>query len=239
MLAAADGLVYTCVRAVHQLNGFPSEPTEERGHDRNRLKHSPTKLEQEEKTEEEINAMDWEKLKELAKPLLPLLSPIQNDPTTLESYLEDTIMKPVQISIKKALSGWPRFEELFDKCLQEMREEETTNTTPGGKDQLRDLLRQSADLFRTVGSPTAEAVQRIETGDHSPIAVPPYRISPVKRDLLQKEVQKTLKGGITEERESPWVAPTVLVPKKDGGVRVCIDYRKLNAVTATDSYPMP
>ncbi|XP_076392630.1 uncharacterized protein LOC143265278 [Megachile rotundata] len=71
----------------------------------------------EKKTEEEVNAIDWEEIKELAKPSPPLLNPIR-DPTTLESYLENTSEELVQIFTKEAPTGWPGFDELFDKCLR-------------------------------------------------------------------------------------------------------------------------
>ncbi|PZC74189.1 hypothetical protein B5X24_HaOG208204 [Helicoverpa armigera] len=90
-----------------------------------------------------------------------------------------------------------------------------------------------------VGEPTPFAEHHIDTGDHPPIAVPPYRVTPAKKEVMRIELDKMLAECVIEECESAWSAPTVLVPKSNGGYRVCVDYRRLNAVTKTDAYPMP
>ncbi|GBP95037.1 Retrovirus-related Pol polyprotein from transposon 297 [Eumeta japonica] len=92
---------------------------------------------------------------------------------------------------------------------------------------------------RRRGGPTPFAEHRIDTGDHPPIAVPPYRLTPAKKAIMEAELDKMLCENVIEECESPWAAPALLVPKKDGTFRFCVDYRRLNAVTRSDSYPLP
>ena len=55
----------------------------------------------------------------------------------------------------------------------------------------------------------------------------------------EKHLKKMLEAGVIEPADSEWAAPPVLIRKKDGNVRYCIDYRKLNNVTKKDSYPLP
>lgn len=72
-----------------------------------------------------------------------------------------------------------------------------------------------------------------------PIKQPPYRLHPKKRDILRKEVQFLLDNGLAEPSCSEWASPCLLVPKADGTFRMCTDYRKVNQVTRSDSYPLP
>ena len=80
---------------------------------------------------------------------------------------------------------------------------------------------------------------RIETGDSPPIKIPPRRAGLPKVQIIREEVNAMLEQGIIRPSQSPYSFPVVLVKKKDGSVRVCIDYRKLNDVTIKDAFPVP
>lgn len=67
----------------------------------------------------------------------------------------------------------------------------------------------------------------------------PYRAGPKARELEKFEIDKQLKAGVIEPTISEWASPVLFVPKKDGSLRFCIDYRKLNGLTMKDSYPIP
>ncbi|XP_045474012.1 uncharacterized protein LOC123680256 [Harmonia axyridis] len=58
-------------------------------------------------------------------------------------------------------------------------------------------------------------------------------------DIVDEEIDKMVQEDLIEESDSPWASPVVMVPKPGGGTRICIDYRKVNAITRTDTYPLP
>jgi hypothetical protein len=72
-----------------------------------------------------------------------------------------------------------------------------------------------------------------------PIHAKPYRAGPRAMENEASEVQRMLKEGVIEPASSKWASPVVLVPKPDGSMRFCVDYRRLNTLTKRDSYPLP
>lgn len=79
----------------------------------------------------------------------------------------------------------------------------------------------------------------IDVGDAKPIKQRPYRVSFKEREILNEQVDRMLENNLIEYSNSPWSSPVVLVKKPNGGIRFCVDYRKLNQVTRKDSYPLP
>ncbi|KAK2423579.1 putative mitochondrial protein [Trifolium repens] len=72
-----------------------------------------------------------------------------------------------------------------------------------------------------------------------PISVAPYRMSPLELRELKTQLEELLQKHIIRPSVSPWGAPVLLVKKKDGTMRLCIDYRQLNKVTIKNKYPLP
>ncbi len=86
---------------------------------------------------------------------------------------------------------------------------------------------------------TAVIRHEINTTDEIPVRKRAYPVSVVKQQFIDQEVSNMLEKGIIRPSTSSWAAPIVLVTKKDGTMRFCIDYRALNAKTPLDGFPMP
>ncbi|CAH9102252.1 unnamed protein product [Cuscuta epithymum] len=83
-----------------------------------------------------------------------------------------------------------------------------------------------------------EFVIEVEPGT-KPISIPPYRMAPAELNELKTQLQELLDNGFIRPSHSPWGAPVLFVKKKDGTLRMCIDYRQLNKVTIKNRYPLP
>ena len=108
--------------------------------------------------------------------------------------------------------------------------------TPDKLAALNQIKESFKDVFRNCPGNTPLLTHAIETGEAKPVFHHPRRIPLAWRDKVKEEVDTMLKSGVIEPSHSPWTSPIV---QKEGGLRLCIDYRKLNCVTVEDRYQMP
>ena len=108
--------------------------------------------------------------------------------------------------------------------------------------QISHLILTYRELFGKLSGAYGNAASvehRIDVGDARPIHCVPYRAGFKERETIDKLTQDMLQDGVIRPSVSPWASPVVLVAKKDGQIRFCIDYRRLNAITVRDVYPLP
>ena len=109
--------------------------------------------------------------------------------------------------------------------------------------KLRKLLKETKDVFRPElpeGLPPRRSIDHaIETGDARPVNKNAYPLSAQQLREQTRQIEELLRRGLIRESVSPWGAPVLFVPKKNGEWRMCIDYRMLNSKTLKNAYPLP
>ena len=108
------------------------------------------------------------------------------------------------------------------------------------RDDLTSLLNAYRTIFDDKPGRTTVIEHRITLlPDARPVRLAPYRMSPDKMRCVDGEIRTLLQDGVIEECNSAWAAPILVVPKPDGTGRLCVDFRRLNALTEPDPFPMP
>ena len=124
--------------------------------------------------------------------------------------------------------------DLFDRSTKDLNESQ--------KVKVADLLTNYQDTFSRnewdIGL-TNLAEHEIKTGDAAPVKQPPRRVPLAYADKEKAAIKDMKAKGVIRESVSPWASPICLVSKKDGGVRLCVDYRKVNSLVKPDGFPLP
>lgn len=116
----------------------------------------------------------------------------------------------------------------------------TPISTPIENKTLNDFLELEFARFNTSDIGVTTLVQhQIDVGDQTPITQRVYPVSPKIQEAIDQEVGRLLAENIIEPSKSPWSNPIVMVRKHSGTYRFCIDFRKVNAISKKDVYPLP
>ena len=110
------------------------------------------------------------------------------------------------------------------------------------KQKLEQVLLYYSDVFALADEELGETnlvTHHIDTGDAKPVKALPRRLLYAVRKELEEELSKLMQVGCVEASITPYASPLVLVRKKEGGLRVCVDYHNINQNTVLDRYPIP
>lgn len=117
------------------------------------------------------------------------------------------------------------------------------NSTPTTPHEISLLMEQYQSIFdepRLLPPARLGFDHKIPLKEGTPaVNLRPYRYSIIQKDIVDNLVGEMLKQGIIQHSNSPFASPTVLVRKKDGSWRLCVDYRRLNHYTVKDRFPIP
>ena len=167
---------------------------------------------------------------------------VVNTAEQAQTLKKGTSLGPVEkaevIDSAAAEPGNDSEEEVIQKVMSTLPDE----LTESQKQEVLQLLKDNSAIFSRgefdIGrTPLVE--YRIDTGENRPIRQPLRRHPFAHLDIIDEQVETMKKSGIIEQAASPWASNVVLVRKKDGTLRFCVDYRRLNAITYKDSYPLP
>ena len=107
------------------------------------------------------------------------------------------------------------------------------------RDEWKMLILEYEHLFPDIPTRTDQIYHDVDIEGSKPIKQHPYRMNPMKLQYLREEIQYLLDNDFIEPSQSDWSSPCIPVPKPDGTFRMCTDFRKVNSVSKTDSFPVP
>ena len=174
---------------------------------------------------------------------------VKEEPMTLKANTVMSNLQGVKVVSKEEMNNTTVHEvkdasdkEAVPKFLQMMIDSVYESIPKSTCLALEAILRRYADVFSQDENDLGETnimMHYIDTGDARPVRQQLRRYPAVHVEAISEHVDNMLKQGTIEPASSPWASNVVLVKKKDGSFRCCVDYRQLNSVTKKDVYALP
>ena len=184
-----------------------------------------------------IMEIDGEKLE---IPIYYTKNKLEEEDSTSESETEEEYDEYEEMEESEM---YTTYEELYLTEEEEFKANlKTGEINETQKQELEEILQEYRRLCVMSNTPLGQTdiiTHRINTGDHTPIQQKYYRVDEKKKKIIKDEIEKMEKAGVIRKSYGPWASPVVIVRKKDGSNRFCVDYRKINSVTITDAHPLP
>lgn len=146
------------------------------------------------------------------------------------------------LPVRGVTTATPQFDaaNLLDNQIDfNLLEKNCTHLSQVELKELKSILLRHSKLFVNKLGKCSVLEHAIDTEHHRPIRCAPRRINPIANEEIDKQINQLLDQKVIEPSVSPWASPVVLVKKKTGDWRLCIDYRKLNDITVKDAHPLP
>lgn len=146
------------------------------------------------------------------------------------------------VTVDATLSPKVQTDSRVPDYLKTLLAESCVNLDDNQSKVLEAFLSENRDVFaanKEALGRTGIIKHKIDTQGAEAVKQRPRRMPFAQRAEATSQIQSMLKQDVIEKSESPWSSPIVLVRKKDGSLRFCVDYRKLNSVTKKDSFPVP
>ena len=168
------------------------------------------------------------------------------EPVIVYAGMEIATLEQAEVPIERiqtiAKDYEPHVDEQKWELLSTLAEEAGYDLSSEERERFQDLLCSYADVFASSTTDygrTSWLRHCIDTGNAVPIRQPVRCLPPQRRDNVRQLIGEMLEKGVVERSISPWASPIVLVRKRDGTMRFCVDYRKVNSITCKDAYPLP
>ena len=158
--------------------------------------------------------------------------PVWNEPIQLADQLAEAVVRLCHLNGNE-----------LKICQDQLKEQlKIGETCVEDRQALLELLSEKHQIFALSDTELGETDlvgHSVETVDNHPVRVSPHRLPYALRTELEAELIQLMNTGCIEASSSPYASGLVLVRKKDGGLRVCVNYRGLNKKTVPDRYPIP